>query len=518
MTKPFPYSHQAQPWWDNNFMFVGEDGTRKNALDDLCGIIDKSPRSVEIVCLSGFRGIGKTSVIMMAAWFNRTPKPIQKMLSTKNSCKRLLDEIESESKSSTSIRPIIIIIQIDDRLCNNDAAVLKKRLRDLINKINTMSSLSQKRVVIVFESEKCLPPLYFYRRDRDRSTTPAPQDSTTEQNSNILLLDVPPLTDSEVKHLIVGNGKRYKFKFSNSSVIESEDWGYIPPMPGQREKSRMVVLMEEWAGCHPYAVHRLCGKIYSTIDTTGQPFESLVTNDFLDSFHFHLLKADRCRTIRAINNIVSHCSVANNYKLLQDAGLLWSDGKPVKLFRLAFGEEKHIIFTLNGGNEMEPNFISMAGLQIAYWLWYTGVQPVMVRAGVKIGDALGDMLQERIYKIFGKTPPTTPNNGVDESPSKLKELETEASEKFNADLNDANQMLIDIKMKLATLLSDQNKYGMDDLERFWHSCVDTSSIDVLIRQHSAGNPQQGIAATLVDKCVRLNKFHDLIREMRLPTG
>lgn len=161
---------------------------------------------------------------------------------------------------------------------------------------------------------------------------------------------------------------------------------------------------------------------------------------------------------------------------------------------------------------MDPQLIFLAGLQVAYWLWGSVIQPGTVKFGAKVADTLGDVVSKGIIDLFGKEPPQTQNGELDESPKQQEKQEKLVLPKIRSNPELADKVLVEMQRTLVILLRDPKYFSMENLNLFWQDVLDPA-VDwksKLISSHS----QAGIAGELVAGATRKNKLEELILSMR----
>jgi len=154
--------------------------------------------------------------------------------------------------------------------------------------------------------------------------------------------------------------------------------------------------------------------------------------------------------------------------------------------------------------------IFFAGLQVAYWLWGGLIQPTSVRFGVKVADALGDVVADGINRLFGNEPPVQ-NGELDMSQEQQKKLEKVVLPRIKADPTYADEILLKLQSSLVVLLRDRDRYNKDEIYDFWQFLDPKLDIS---EERRVGKSQAELAGTVVNLATRREKLPELIIEMR----
>lgn len=161
---------------------------------------------------------------------------------------------------------------------------------------------------------------------------------------------------------------------------------------------------------------------------------------------------------------------------------------------------------------MDPQMIFLVGLQVAYWLWGSIIQPGTVKFGAKVADALGDVLANGVFDLFGKEPPKAKNGKLDESLDQQKKQEKLVLPKIKSNPIKAEKVLAETQRTLVILLRDPTYFSMEYLNLLWQDVLDPT---VDWKSKIISSPSQAaIAGELVAGATRKNKLAELISSMR----
>lgn len=529
MIPPTLFTPKAVRWWNNNFVAVGlrEGGSRRDLVNKIGLAIDNAKNRKNIaqfICISGGRGIGKTSIVSLAAGMAGHANAPEEISAHKH-CKESVEQVQGNS--------FILLI----RFAKNNVEDLECLLNGVIRKFVEARAQTRPKhsAIIIFECNNEPEENFIERLTKgfldlpdSGSARPGQFDTHKPVKSKLTPYDtqytdslrVEVLNDAEVDELIGADSLKINKQDAPVSFgpVSWEKYVFEPPY----DKGKMAGLAKEWAGRHPYLLHRVCEKVYRkntpfhTFLSLLLPLEKVVGKELTELRNDFALGDPVAEAI--LDEVQVYIKEETVDKTRLSALGLFHNDKPVKLCDQNYRHENYQKnYSLNFNirrNKMDPQLIFLAGLQVAYWLWAGVVQPTTVRFGEKVADALGDVVAADIrdWYDFDKKNSPVQNDKFDESQAQQERFEKIVIPKIRSSPAKADRLIQDIQKMAVSLLRDSNSFDMDELNILWMDILDPA-VDWKTKV-IASPSQASIAGDLVRHATQQNKLACLILAMR----